>query len=192
MATPHLLAFFFLSYIDNYIKQNVKAACWCRAVLLSQSCSKLCILHFADTCICVCADMLCCPHRSMGWWVTQPRAILNCARALSSAGFMEPFPRVAAAPACSSWCLLRTKNVWGCSPRRTSVFWAGKPSPAWWGCVLVEEHQVQTGILKSWAGIFVGKHINFYTSTTRCVRLCLSIAAQHLLIGRDLSFECIE
>lgn len=113
---------------------------------------------------------------------------------MSSAGFMEPFPRVAAAPECSSWCLFRTKNVWGCSPRCTSVFWAGKPSPAWWGWVLVEEHQVQTGILKSWswAGIFVGKHVNFYTCTTRCVRLCLSIAAQRLLLGRDLSFECIK
>lgn len=36
-----------LPYIDNCIMQNVGAACWCRAVLLSQTCSELCAPCFA-------------------------------------------------------------------------------------------------------------------------------------------------
>lgn len=44
-----LLIYFFppLPYIDNCIMQNVGAACWCRAVLLSQTCSELCAPCFA-------------------------------------------------------------------------------------------------------------------------------------------------
>lgn len=70
MATPHLLAFIPSPpppHIENYIKQHVKAASWCRAVLLSWSCSKLYTLHSENTSLPV---FVCCPLITMDWMVT--------------------------------------------------------------------------------------------------------------------------
>lgn len=97
MATPHLLPFFFPPppYIDNYIKQHIKATGWCRALLLWTLHSST----WKSTPSGVCGSVLS-PHQT--GWSHSPEQSWLCNNCVPGVVFMQPFPKAAPAPACFS------------------------------------------------------------------------------------------